>query len=145
MKSSNAYLTAIRIAGVCGALAASIAAPSHAAPALGEPEAQAQHATPAPAHELNLPGLEQRVRDTKAISVLQKLALQQQVDELLARFRHAHSGGRADLVALRRPYDRLLGSIESLLSRDPQLASEVSASREAIWEVLSNRAKFASL
>ena len=135
MKSSNAFLTAIRIAGICGALA--FAAPSYAAPALGEPEA--------PAHELNLSGLEQRVRDTKAISVLQKLALQQQVDELLAHFRHAHSSGRADLVALRRPYDRLFGSIESLLTRDPRLASEVAASREAIWEVLSDRSKFASL
>ncbi len=143
MKSSNAFLTAIRIAGVGGALA--FAASSYAAPAPGEPEASGQHAAPVPAHELNLSGLEQRVRDTKAISVLQKLALQQQVDELLARFRYAHSSGRADLVALRRPYDRLLGSIESLLSRDPRLASEVSASREAIWEVLSDRSKFASL
>ena len=103
MKSSNAFLTAIRIAGVGGALA--FAASSYAAPVPGEPEAPGQHAAPVPAHELNLSGLEQRVRDTKAISVLQKLALQQQVDELLARFRYAHSSGRADLVALRRPYE----------------------------------------
>lgn len=141
MNPQNTFLAAIRIACVSGVLAASLATPSFAASPAGEHENAAPRAT----HELNLSGLEQRVRDSRAISVLQKLSLQHRVDELLTRFRHAHAGGRQELAALRTPYDRLLASIESLLARDPQLASDVSASREAIWQALSDRTKFASL
>lgn len=128
---------AIRIACLAGALAAPFATSSLAAPGAEG------HATPA--QDLSLSGLEQRVRDTHAISVFQKLALQKEVDDLLAKFRQAHAGGSAELAKLRRPYDRLLGNLQSQLERDPQLANEISASREAIWEVLSDRTRFASL
>ena len=99
----------------------------------------------APAPQLNLSSLEHRVRETRAISVLQKIALQQQVDELLARIRAAHRRSPGQLASLRHPYDTLLTNIQALLRHDPQLASEIAASREAIWEVLADRSKFASL
>lgn len=127
----------MRIACLAGALAVPFAMPSLAAPGSDG------HATPA--QELNLSSLEQRVRDTGAISIFQKLALQKDVDDLLAKIRHAHAGGTANVAPLRRPYDKLLANIESQLWRDPQLAGEISASREAIWEVLSDRTRFASL
>ena len=134
-------LKAARAACFAGAFAAAYASPSIADPAFGESVA----AQRAPAARLNLSMLEHRVRETRAISVLQKLALQQDVDDLLVRFRAAHRSGHAQLATLRRPYDTLISNIQSLLRRDPQLAGEIAASREAIWDVLADRSKFASL
>jgi hypothetical protein len=102
-------------------------------------------ATASAAHEMDLQELEKRVRGTRAISTLQKLELQQEVNELLKRFRRAHSGQSSEIWTLRRPYERLIASIQSRLGRDPQLAGDISASREAIWGVLADRTKFASI
>lgn len=133
-------LKAAQCVCLAGAMAAAYASSSIADPAFDEA------ATPqARAPRLSLSSLEHRVRETKAISVLQKLALQQDVDELLLRFRVAHRYGQMPLASLRRPYDTLLTNIQGMLRRDPQLANEISASREAIWEVLADRSKFASL
>jgi hypothetical protein len=49
------------------------------------------------------------------------------------------------LGALREPYDTLLGRIRAMVRKDPQLARDIAASRESIWEVLADRAQFASL
>lgn len=118
----------------------------YASSSIADPAFDGAAALQAPGPHLNLSVLEQRVRDTRAISVLQKLVLQQDVDDLLVRFRAAHRSGHAQLTALRRPYDTLLTNIQSLfVRRDPQLASEIAASREAIWEVLVDRTRFASL
>ena len=94
------------------------------------------------AAEMDLQDLEKRVRATHAISVFQKLELQREVNGLLAQFRQAHAGQASEISTLRRPYERLIASIESRLARDPQLAGEISASREAIWAVLTDRSKF---
>jgi hypothetical protein len=91
---------------------------------------------------MDLQDLEKRVRATHAISVFQKLELQREVNELLARFRQVHASQTSEISTLRRPYERLIASIESRLGRDPQLAGEISASREAIWGVLTDRSKF---
>lgn len=133
---------AAKAALVAGAFATAAFAP--ASFAAGENEAAVQ-AHGAQGHEMNLTELEQRVRDTRAISVFQKLALQREVNDLLARFRNAHSGSQNEVSSLRRPYERLIASIQSQLGRDPKLSSEISASREAIWVVLTDRTKFASL
>jgi cellobiose phosphorylase len=135
-------LNAARAVCLALVIAAAHAPPSNANPMSGESESTAQQA--APGSRLNLTLLEHRVRETRAISVLQKLALQQDVDDLIARIRAAHRA-RAELAALRRPYDKLLTNIQAMLRHDPQLADEIAASREAIWEVLADRSKFASL
>jgi hypothetical protein len=96
------------------------------------------------APQMDLQELEKRLRGTRAISVFQKLELQKEVNELLARFRQAHSGQPSEISTLRRPYERLIASVQSRLGRDPQLAGEISASREAIWAVLTDRSKFTS-
>ena len=135
---------AAKAALLAGAFAAAAFAPSSFAASSGEDEAAVQaHALQG--HEMNLTDLEQRVRDTRAISVFQKLALQREVNDLLARFRNAYSGNQNEVSSLRRPYERLIASIQAQLGRDPKLASEISASREAIWGVLTDRSKFASL
>jgi|LauGreDrversion4_2_1035121.scaffolds.fasta_scaffold02078_14 hypothetical protein len=107
-----------------------------------------QAATPAPATPtLALDTLEQRLKDTPAIGVFTKLTLKNQVDDLLDRFR-AYYGGRGGLTIpqLRQHYEQLLAKVHGLLKDgDPALASAVVNSREAIWGVLTDPAKFAKL
>jgi hypothetical protein len=144
MNFPSPILAAARLAFLSGALAASFATSSIAAPEAGESRALAAHSASG-AHEMDLQELEKRVRATRAMSVFQKLELQKEVNELVAQFRQAHSGRSTEVSTLRRPYERLIASIQSRLGRDPQLAGEISASREAIWGVLTDRTKFASI
>ncbi|HET9578369.1 MAG TPA: hypothetical protein VFP44_11110, partial [Usitatibacter sp.] len=120
-------------------------APAAAAPpppAVATAPATAPAARPAP---LDLKSLEQRLRETSAIGVMTKLSLKNQVDDLLEKFREYHRGQlKASLQELRHPYELLLMKVLSLLQDgDPALARDVNASREAIWNVLTDREKFA--
>ena len=118
--------------------------PVPAPPAVTEaPLKEAPVVTARPA-SLDIGSLEKRLRETKAIGVLSKLALKNQIDDLLASFRKAHESGES-VAPLRRPYENLLGKVQLLLDSDPRLASEVSPSREAIWRVLIDPEKFRSL
>jgi len=96
---------------------------------------------------LDLPALEKRLRETKAIGVFTKLSLKNQVDDFLDRFREFHKGsGGATLAELRQAYDLLLLKVLSLLQdSDPSLARAIVTSREAIWSILTDPAKFATL
>jgi hypothetical protein len=96
---------------------------------------------------LDLAALEQRLKDTKAIGVLTKIALKNQVDDLLDQFRAYYQGKfKTDLASLRRSYDRLVLKVLSLLQdSDQALAAAIVASREAIWGILSDPAKFATI
>jgi hypothetical protein len=96
---------------------------------------------------LDLNGLEQRLRDTRAIGVFTKLSLKNQVDDLLAKFKSFHGGdSRSTLGELRQQYELLLMKVVSLLQNgDPALASAVLSSREAIWGVLTDPKKFADI
>ena len=105
-------------------------------------------ARPAPAAApLDLPGLEKRLRDTKAIGVFTKLSLKNQVDDLIADFKTFHArSGNAKLEDLRERYNGLMLKVLSLLQRDdPPLARDLSASREALWTVLADPVKFAQI
>jgi hypothetical protein len=125
-----------------------------AAPKANAPAAAAATATAAAAASqntagptLDLAGLEQRLRETHAIGVFTKLSLKNQVDDLLGQFRSFHQGqSRNTLQQLRQSYEGLLLKVVSVLqSGDPQLASAVSASRDAIWALLSDPKKFAEI
>ena len=96
---------------------------------------------------LDIAALTQRLKDTNAIGVLSKLALKNQVDDLLDQFRAFYQGKlKTTLAELRRPYDSLVLKVLALLQDgDPSLASEIVASREAIWGILSDPKKFAAL
>jgi hypothetical protein len=108
------------------------------APALAKPEALPP---------LDLKSLETRLKETKAIGVFSKLALKNQVDDLLDKFRAFYQGRlKTSLVELRRSYDLLVLKVLALLQdADPPLASAIAASRESIWGILSNPAKFATV
>jgi len=110
----------------------------NAAPSEGK-----QEAPPA----LDLASLEKRLRETKAIGFFTKLSLKNQVDDLRERFRafHAARSGAA-LAELRERYDLLLLKVLALLQdSDPLLAYDISASREVLWGLLADPAKFRNL
>lgn len=96
---------------------------------------------------LDVASLKTRLRETNAIGVLSKLALKNQVDDLLDQFRAAYRGGQKTTpVALRQPYDMLVMKVLALLQDgDPALARAIAGSREAIWGILSDPEKFSSV
>ena len=96
---------------------------------------------------LDLAGLEQRLRDTKAIGVFTKLSLKNQVDDLLDEFRDFHrSHDQSMLTKLREAFDLLVLKVLSLLQDgDPALASDVASSREGLWHILIDPDTFKNL
>lgn len=127
-----------------------------AAPPVTKPAAPVAKPAPVPKSEpapppkppaLDLASLEKRLKETSAIGLMTKLALKNQVDELLDRFR-AHYEGRVKtgIAQLRQPYDMLILKVLTLLQDgDPALAKAIADSREAIWAVLADPGKFKKL
>ena len=105
------------------------------------PAPLASQGTPAP---LDLASLGTRLKQTRAIGVLTKLSLKNQVDDLLEKFRAYHrQQGTATLPELRRSYDMLMLKVLSLLQDgDPPLARDIVQSRAAIWGILADPRKF---
>jgi hypothetical protein len=121
-------------------------------PAKPPAEPRKESATPTPVKKegsppLDLTALETRLKETKAIGLFTKIALKNQVDDLLDQFRAYYQGKiKTTLAALRQPYDRLVLKVLALLQDgDPALAREIVTSREAIWGILADPAKFATL
>jgi hypothetical protein len=125
-------------------------APTVAPAAPAPPAAAAAAAAPekAPtAPPLDLAGLEARLRATDAIGMFTKITLKGQVDDLLDQFREYYAGKvKTSLAELRPPYDRLLLKVLALLQdEDPALARAIVDSREPIWNILADPARFATL
>ena len=102
---------------------------------------------PATPPSLDLNALTERLKATKAIGFFTKITLKNQVDDLLDQFREYYEG-RAKLTMkdLRRSYDLLMMKVLSLLQdADQTLASAIVSSREAIWGLLADPKKFATL
>jgi hypothetical protein len=126
----------------------SIGAPAD--PAVREPERMSDLiASPAVAlapspETLDFTTLVTRLRKTKAISLRTKVAVKNESDDLLERFRAYHAQhGTATLVELRRSYDSLFLKLYSLLEdADPPLARDIDRSRAAIWAILADPLKF---
>jgi hypothetical protein len=121
-------------------------APAALAPAAQQPKKDVvAQATQKAAPPLDLTSLETRLKETEAIGVMTKIALKNQVDDLLDQFRAFYAGKlKTTLAELRRPYDLLVLKVLSLLQdSDPSLAAAIVASREAIWGILSDPVKFA--
>jgi hypothetical protein len=100
-----------------------------------------------PAAPLDLSGLKQELKDTKAIGVFSKLTLKNQMDDLLTALRKFHKGqGKVTLTDLHRSYELLVMKVLSLVQDDDKkLASDIVSSREAIWSILADPKKFAAL
>jgi len=125
------------------------AAPSAPRPATAASPATAPPAvrTPAPVPTLDLTTLEARLRETKAIGFFTKVTLKNQVNDLLDKFQDYHQRKATLAVAdLRRSYDLLIMKVLSLLQDDdPRLAMAIVSSRVAIWDLLVDPVKFATL
>ena len=135
-------------AGAPAAKAPAKAAPATAAAQPPKKDVVAQAAgSQKAAAPLDLTSLETRLKETEAIGVMTKIALKNQVDDLLDQFRAFYAGKlKTTLAELRRPYDLLVLKVLSLLQdRDPSLAAAIAASREAIWGILSDPKKFATI
>ena len=118
-------------------------------PGTREPEhasgvAASSVASPLADETLDLASLLTRLRKTKAISLRTKLAVRNESDDLLERFRAYHAEhGTATLAELRQSYDSLFLKLHSLLEdADPPLARDIGRSRAAIWAILADPMKF---
>ena len=119
------------------------------------PETQAvatQPGTPQPAAKpaappLDLNALREALKATKALGLFTKIALKNQVDDLLDRFDEFYQGtATLTMRDLRRSYDLLMMKVLSLLQdEDQKLASAIVSSREAIWGLLADPKKFGTL
>jgi hypothetical protein len=96
---------------------------------------------------LNVSDLTEGLKETKAIGAFTKLALKNQLDDLLQKFRTTHQSGQQPRAAgLRQPFDALVGKVTGLLQPgDPALARKIESSREGIWAILSDPEKFKSV
>ncbi len=101
------------------------------------------HGAPLPA-ELDLAGLTEGVRDTRAISLIAKLEIKQKAERLIDDMQLFHDGrGRHELTSLRERFDDLLSWLVSLVSpADPQLHDQLVASRDALWYSLADPVNF---
>ena len=126
---------------------ATTAAPKPAATAAVPAPAPPSKAPPPKAASLDLNSLEQRLKDTRAIGVFTKLSLKNQVDDLLDELRDFHKGSSKNPQGvLRQKYDLLIMKVLSLLQDgDAPLASAIASSREAIWQILMDPTKFATI
>jgi hypothetical protein len=121
--------------------------PEESLPPTAAPVAATTPAPPPTAQELDLAGLEQRLRETRAIGVFTKLSIKNQVDDLLNQFRGFYQGRiKVQLEELRERYELLMFKVLTLLQdADRELAQAITASREAIWGILSDPQKLATI
>ena len=104
-------------------------------------------APPAVSLTLDFNALKNQLKETKAIGLFSKIALKNQIDDLLDQFRKYYQGkAKIDMTGLRRSYNLLMMKVLSLLQdEDQKLASAIVAAREAIWDLLADPKKFATL
>jgi len=91
--------------------------------------------------------LEKQLKKTKAIGLMSKISLRNQVDDLLKQFRDHYKGKNSITMAeLHQSFDLLMMKVLSLIQDDDQdLASAIKSSREAIWKLLADPKQFATL
>jgi hypothetical protein len=125
---------------------AAVALPPVAAQQPKTPAPSVAVAKPAAPAALDLEALETRLKETKAFGVLTKLALKNQIDDLLDRFRAYYQGRlKTTLGELRQAFDALvLRTVALLQDTDPSLARAIVSSRESLWVLLADPAKFAT-
>lgn len=97
--------------------------------------------------ELDLSALEERLRETPAIGFFTKLALKNQINNLLAAFQAYHRrDSDKSLDQLRERYNLLLLKVQSLVQdEEPQLSQKIYASRDGIWCLLADPEEFSKL
>lgn len=97
--------------------------------------------------EFDIEGLVASLRATKAIGFFTKLALKNQIDDLLGKFRCYHAGAcDTSLLILSEEFNLLLMKVLSLLQDDdPDLFRALAGGREILWKNLTDPTAFAKL
>ena len=128
------------------------AAPPAAAPApkpapAPAPSPEVKAPEPAPAEpRISLEELGARIKATPAIGTFSKLALKNDIDDLVDDLRGYHKHQEGDLDDLHERYEALVLKLMTLLEEDePELALALSRSRDDIWSRLVNPVEFAKL
>jgi hypothetical protein len=110
------------------------------------PSAPATPATPAAEAQISLEELGARIKATPAIGTFTKLALKNDIDDLVDALRGYHERHEGDLDDLHQRYEALVLKLLALLEEDePELALALARSREDIWSRLVNPVEFAKL
>jgi len=88
-----------------------------------------------------------RIRETGAIGFFTKLALKNQIDDLLNQFREFHAGVRdIELSVLNERFNLLLMKVITLLQDDdPKLFQDIVSAREFLWTNLADPERFEHL
>ena len=88
-----------------------------------------------------------RLRDTSAIGFFTKLALKNQIDDLMDRFRRFHAREEGTLLEqLRDQFNLLFMKVITLLQDgDPALGQEIAKGRGILWGKLVDPREFARL
>jgi len=88
-----------------------------------------------------------RIRETGAIGFFTKLALKNQIDDLLSEFRDFHEGvSNTGLSVLKDQFNLLLMKVITLLQDDdPKLFQDIVSAREFLWINLADIERFERL
>jgi hypothetical protein len=113
----------------------------------GKKPAETAAPADAVAKEYDINALVARLRDTNAIGFLTKLALKNQIDDLMDRFRRFHAREEeTPLEGLRDQFNLLFMKVITLLQDgDPALGQEIAKGREILWGKLADPGEFARL
>ena len=112
--------------------------------AADETGVQVQSNVVSSATALDMTGLADGLRQTRAIGFLAKLEVKEQAERLIDDMQQFHEGGsNHELTSLRARFDSLLEWLVSLVSPgDPVLHDQLIASRDVLWHTLANPATF---
>jgi hypothetical protein len=145
-------LTVLALATLVVTLAAAMAFAAgngRVAPAEPREKKPAEAAAPAETakNDYSVDALVARLRDTKAIGLFTKLALKNDIDDLMDSFRRFHSGEpNPPLEQLRDHYNLLFMKVITLVQNgDPELFQEMTRARESLWKKLADPGEFARL
>jgi hypothetical protein len=121
-------------------------APPPEPPAAEAPAPAPSPEQPEPPPAISLEELGQRIKATPAIGTFSKLALKNDIDDLIDALRRYHENKEGDLDALHTRYEALVLKLMTLLEQEePELALALGRSRQAIWSRLVNPVEFAKL
>ncbi len=97
--------------------------------------------------QYDIKALVARLRDTSAIGFFTKLALKNQIDDLMDRFRRLHAREEeTPLERLRDQFNLLFMKVITLLQDgDPALGQEIARGREILWGKLADPREFVRL
>jgi len=99
-----------------------------------------------PIPTFSITNLVARIRETGAIGFFTKLALKNQIDDLLSEFREFHEGSNTELSVLKDRFNLLLMKVITLLQDDDsKLFQDIVSARELLWINLADPEQFERL